>query len=113
MNFPMQANGAEMMRLAAGLATERGIAVCAPVHDAFLIEAPAERIESAVEELQSCMREASRIVLCSLELGSDAVLVRWPERYRDKRGTVMWETVTKLVNRLADADGCNGAVQVA
>src|SRR5215208_6402244 len=41
MNFPMQANGAEMMRLAGSLATERGIAVCAPVHDAFLIEAPA------------------------------------------------------------------------
>jgi hypothetical protein len=113
MNFPMQANGAEMMRLAASLATERGIAVCAPVHDAFLIEAPVERIEGAVEELQSCMRDASRIVLGSLELGSDAVLVRWPERYRDKRGTVMWETVTKLVNRLADADGCNAAVQVA
>src|SRR5262249_1786211 len=30
-NFPMQANGAEMMRLACCLATERGIQVCAPV----------------------------------------------------------------------------------
>ena len=39
-NFPMQANGAEMMRIAACLATERGIEVCAPVHDAFLICAP-------------------------------------------------------------------------
>ena len=36
-NFPMQANGAEMLRLACCLATERGIAVCAPVHDAILI----------------------------------------------------------------------------
>ena len=33
-NFPMQANGAEMLRLACCLATERGIEVCAPVHDA-------------------------------------------------------------------------------
>src|SRR3954464_13305113 len=39
-NFPMQANGAEMLRLACCLATERGIRVCAPVHDALLIEAP-------------------------------------------------------------------------
>src|SRR5215208_1573604 len=31
MNFPMQANGAEMLRLACCLATERGLAVCAPV----------------------------------------------------------------------------------
>jgi DNA polymerase I-like protein with 3'-5' exonuclease and polymerase domains len=113
MNFPMQANGAEMMRLAASLATERGIAVCAPVHDAFLIEAPVDTIEGTVEELQSCMREASRIILGSLELGSDAVLVRWPERYRDKRGTVMWETITRLVDRLTDSNGCNAAVQVA
>ena len=30
-NFPMQANGAEMLRLACCLATERGIEVCAPV----------------------------------------------------------------------------------
>ena len=34
-NFPMQANGAEMMRIAACLATEAGLEVCAPVHDAL------------------------------------------------------------------------------
>ena len=36
-NFPMQANGAEMLRIACCLTTERGIEVCAPVHDAVLI----------------------------------------------------------------------------
>jgi hypothetical protein len=36
-NFPMQANGAEMLRLACCLATECGIEVCAPIHDAVLI----------------------------------------------------------------------------
>jgi DNA polymerase-1 len=35
-NFPMQANGAEMLRLACCYAVERGIRVCAPVHDAVL-----------------------------------------------------------------------------
>ena len=44
-NFPMQANGAEMLRLACCLATERGIEVCAPVHDAVLICAPLERLD--------------------------------------------------------------------
>jgi DNA polymerase I len=39
-NFPMQANGAEMLRLACCLATERGVEVCSPVHDAVLICAP-------------------------------------------------------------------------
>ena len=113
MNYPMQANGAEMMRLAASLATERGLAVCAPVHDAFLIEAPAETMDGAVEELQECMREASRVVLGGLDLGSDAVVVHWPERYRDKRGAIMWETITRLVSQLGSTDSRNAAVQAA
>jgi hypothetical protein len=36
-NFPMQANGAEMLRLACCLATERGVEICAPVHDAVTV----------------------------------------------------------------------------
>ncbi len=49
-NFPMQANGAEMMRLACSLATERGIRVCAPVHDALLVEADGDHIGEVVME---------------------------------------------------------------
>jgi DNA polymerase I-like protein with 3'-5' exonuclease and polymerase domains len=98
MNFPMQANGAEMLRLACCLATERGIRVCAPVHDALLIEAPLDEIRERVAELRACMREASRVVLGgALELGSDAKVVRWPERYMDERGAVMRATVTRLI----------------
>ena len=63
LNFPMQANGAEMMRLAACLATERGIEVCAPVHDAFLICAPLDRIEADVAAMRAAMDEAARAVL--------------------------------------------------
>ncbi len=48
-NFPMQANGAEMLRLACCLATERGVAVCAPVHDALLVEGPDAEIETVVD----------------------------------------------------------------
>jgi hypothetical protein len=96
-NFPMQANGAEMMRLACCLATEAGIRVSAPVHDAILIEAPTDEIEAAVEETQAIMAEASRIVLDGFTLKTDAELVRWPNRYMDeKRGRVMWDRVVKL-----------------
>jgi DNA polymerase I-like protein with 3'-5' exonuclease and polymerase domains len=102
MNFPMQANGAEMRRLACCLATEQGLAVCAPVHDAILIEAPAAEIDQHVAALQACMREASRIVLNGFELGSDAQIVRWPERYGDKRGEAMWATVARLLDEPGD-----------
>lgn len=98
-NFPMQGNGAEMMRLACCLTTERGIGLCCPVHDALLIEAPAGEIDMAVEATQQAMREASEIVLDGFHLRTDAKIVRHPDRYSDKRGQVMWETVCELCGR--------------
>jgi DNA polymerase I len=98
-NFPMQANGAEMLRLACCLGTERGIEVCAPVHDAVLICAPLERLDADVRRMQDIMREASRIVLNGFELGTDATVVCYPDRYMDERGTVMWQRVMALVDR--------------
>src|SRR5262249_1971516 len=68
-NFQMQAHGAEMLRLACCLATERGIQVCAPVHDALLIEAPIDEIETAVATTREVMAEASRIVLSGSRCG--------------------------------------------
>ena len=96
-NFPMQANGAEMLRLACCLATERGIEVCAPVHDAVLICAPMDRLDAEVARMQDAMREASRIVLDGFELGTDVKIVRYPDRYMDERGAVMWDRVMKLI----------------
>lgn len=82
-NFPMQANGAEMLRLAFILATERGIAVCAPVHDAILIEAPAWQIGDAVREAQRAMSDASAAVLDGFRLRTEAKVFAWPDRYAD------------------------------
>jgi DNA polymerase-1 len=98
-NFPMQANGAEMLRLACCLATEQAIEVCAPVHDAVLICAPLDRLDSDIARMQEIMRDASRIVLDGFELGTDATVVRHPDRYMDERGKVMWQRVMALANR--------------
>jgi DNA polymerase-1 len=95
-NFAMQANGAEMLRIACCLATERGIRVCAPIHDAVMIEAPADAIEAEAAKMQELMRAASRIVLGGFELGTDADFVRWPDRYSDPRGEKMWERTMRL-----------------
>ena len=81
-NFPMQANGAEMMRLAACLATERGIGVCCPVHDAFLIESPAADIDAEVNRMKDAMREASELVLPGFPLRTDAKIVTYPTGFR-------------------------------
>jgi hypothetical protein len=96
-NFPMQANGAEMLRIACCLATERGIEVCAPVHDAVLIMASIDRIEADTAAMRAIMAEASRTVLSGFELGTDATITRYPHRYSDGRGAVMWDRVCKLI----------------
>jgi hypothetical protein len=92
-NFPMQANGAEMMRLACSTLTEGGVSVCAPVHDALLVEGPADRIEDVVARSQAGMQEASEIVLAGFPLRTEAKVVRHPDRYTDDRGRKMWDTV--------------------
>ena len=105
-NFPMQANGAEMLRLACCLATEAGIVVCAPVHDALMVEGSAKEIELVVMRTQAVMAEASRIVLGGFELRSDVKIIRWPDRYMDERGIKMWNTVMKILEDL------NGSVSI-
>jgi len=95
----MQANGAEMLRLACCFAIERGIRVCALVHDALLIEAPLDELVDAVAATQAAMSDASAAVLDGFRLRSEAKIVRYPDRYMDERGAVMWETVQGILNR--------------
>jgi hypothetical protein len=96
-NFRLQADGAEMMRLACVLAAERGLPVCCPVHDALLVEAPLGDIEAVVAETRRAMREASELVLPGFPLRTEAAVFRWPGRFEDKRGRRMWATVWGLI----------------
>jgi DNA polymerase I-like protein with 3'-5' exonuclease and polymerase domains len=98
-NFPMQANGADMLRIACMLATERGIAVCCPIHDALLIMAPVDRIEADVDAARKCMIEASEAVLPGFPLRVDQKIVRYPDRYIDGRGEDMWNEVMQLLDQ--------------
>ena len=88
-----------MLRLACCFATERGIEIVAPVHDAVLICAPLDRLEADIATMRAAMAEASRVVLGSFELRTDVMRVDYPERFRDPRGDVMWTKVTELISR--------------
>lgn len=96
-NFPMQANGAEMLRIACIEAMARGVGICAPVHDALLIESAEDEIADAVETTRDAMRLASRAVLDGFELRTDSTVIRFPNRYEDPRGRQMWATVTRIL----------------
>ena len=101
-NWPTQAHGAESLRLASCLLTERGIRVCAPIHDAVLIEAPADRIDSVVAETQAIMAEASGIVLGGPVLRSDVKVVRWPDRLLDDDSRAFWDRLMAHLNTPAE-----------
>jgi DNA polymerase-1 len=98
-NFPMQANGAEMLRLACCLAIERGVEVCAPIHDAILICAPLERLKADIARTRTAMAEASRLVLSGFEIRTDVKVIHYPQRFMDARGTVMWQRVMGLITQ--------------
>ena len=95
-NFPCQAHGAEMLRLACCMLVEAGIGLCAPVHDAVVIEGPADIIDEVVERARGIMAEASKIVLGGFEIGTDFEIVKCPERYIDEAGKDFWNTVSRL-----------------
>jgi DNA polymerase-1 len=104
-NFEMQACGSDMLRIACIYAEDRGIRLCAPIHDALLVEARDDEIERAAAKTEACMRHASRDVLCGFELRIENKIVRWPNRFADKRGNYvglkgergMWNIVAEMV----------------
>jgi hypothetical protein len=101
-NWPVQSAGADILRIACIWARRHGLNLCAPVHDALLIEATDARIEADVALLRDLMRRASRVVLNadadgSCELRTDVDYVRHPERYSDERGDAIWADVRALL----------------
>jgi hypothetical protein len=64
-NFPVQSAAADIMRVASILAFEAGIAICAIIHDAFVIEAAVAvaDIEKVIAKMQAITEQASVIVI--------------------------------------------------
>jgi DNA polymerase family A len=101
-NWPIQSSCADMFRLAYVWGTRHGLTLIAPVHDAVLLEAPEDRIEADVALMREIMRRASSVILNptadgTIELRTDAKIIRYPERFTDPRGTELWETVLRLL----------------
>jgi DNA polymerase-1 len=98
-NFPVQTNGAEMLRLAVMRMLDHGVCVIATIHDAVAIEADICEIEEAVIRAQAAMRWASAEILNGFELRSEAKIVRYPDRFIDDDHVGMWTTVMQLLGR--------------
>jgi hypothetical protein len=99
-NFPMQANGAEMLRLASIFATAEGASISAMVHDALLIEAAEGAIEEAASVVERAMRRASEVVLSEFPLRTEAKIIRPGQRFQDERGVRMWQWMQEALGGL-------------
>lgn len=99
-NFPIQANAAEILRVACCLVTEAGFEVCAPVHDAILVRCKVEDIDRTHTEVKALMVKASQIVLSgfALKVGVDTTV--YPNHLTDERGEKMWTEVMKQLDLL-------------
>jgi DNA polymerase I len=96
-NFPCQAGGAEMLRLAAWRLCEAGITPNMLIHDGLLLEVhDREQIAQAIE----IMKAAGRDVCNGFEIGVDIdQLLENGARYQDKRpmARAMWETMMRTL----------------
>ena len=92
-NFPMQGNGAEMLRLAAWRLYEANIIPNMLVHDGLLLEV--DDNEQAAQAIE-IMKTAGRDVCDGIEIGVDVdQSLEHGARYRDKRPVAkkMWATM--------------------
>ncbi len=111
MNFPAQAGGSDMMRIAAIAATEEAIHICCPIHDAFWITAPLDELDTAIERMRQIMIEASIAVTGGLPITVTIEhVVRWPHCLGDVRkpgdkGQAMWVEIKSLISDLQRRTG--------
>jgi hypothetical protein len=99
-NFPMQSNGAEMLRLAAVRMCEDGLVPNMLVHDGLLLELHSDW---QVEQAKEIMRWASREVCRGFEIGADVDQeLRHGARFRDKREMAqkMWSAVVTALQEV-------------
>jgi hypothetical protein len=77
------------------------VKVCAPNHDALLIEAPLDQIADAIAVTRSAMAEASEIVLDGFRLRTTVTTIRHPEHYPHPKSDALWADIMCNLSSLA------------
>jgi hypothetical protein len=112
-NFLVQANAAEIMRYAAMRATEAGLAVCAPIHDAFLIEASVAELEDAAARMNVIMGDASEAILgAGYRIKVDVEIAAKSEFYRDERGREGFDLLLGEIDRISADEGAQRLLKI-
>jgi hypothetical protein len=100
----MQANGAEMLRLAAVQLCEAGIVPIMLIHDGILFE---ESDPEKLNRAKEIMMQAGRDVCGGFEIGVDYGIqsLTGGERYADQRPMAirLWATMMEALRRIGEA----------
>jgi DNA polymerase-1 len=103
MNYLAQSSGADMMRIAAIAATEAGIRVACPIHDAFWILAPLDQLSETIQHMVEIMIKAGEAVTGGLTIGVTVeAQIPAPKclgdiRKPDDKGHAMWGEVRNII----------------
>jgi hypothetical protein len=101
-NYPVQSCGADIMRVAAILALEAGIAINAIVHDAFLIEAAAAKIAEVAETMRAIMMRATETVIGKV-IPVECTITRHGERLYDEDGEPSFNLLMGMLEEIERA----------
>jgi hypothetical protein len=95
------------------LATEEGLEVVAPLHDALLVHASVDKVDQTIAHVRSCWSRASAALLGGFELrcetDKEKVTYEFPRRYQDGRHTEFFDAALEFlkgrgwVDRLAQS----------
>jgi len=100
-NFPIQATGAEILRVACILLSENNLKIVAPVHDALMIECDEKGADKEIENARKLMCDASEIVLgAGNRLKTDVDIVCYPDRYIDEKGVETWNLIMRILTEV-------------
>ncbi len=98
-NWPAQATGSDILRIAVYMAEKAGITVLATLHDALLVECDENQVDEVSPTVLQIMGDASEVCLGAgnrVRAECD-VIVKYPGRYRDKRDADTWERMMGLL----------------
>ena len=98
-NWPVQSLGAVMLHQSLLLMRDAGLRVVATLHDAIFIESTEELAEAEEALAHLLMRQASADVMQSpYYCGVESKLIRYGERYTDKRGDALFSQIVELLD---------------
>jgi hypothetical protein len=99
MNWAPQSYGAEMLRSAMIMLEAAGIRVCAPIHDAVLVECPEGEVEATIARVREIMTKAAEHLM-GVAPRVDVRLIPFGERLVEDRGVAMWDRVMRALQEV-------------